>query len=460
MTKKSVLSEKNVPLHIIDTEIHLQSSLFQGENLFDLWWLFFDEGYTTKLGMEINCLKFSAKLLSYLKTINSVLQDLTISYNGLNIVSQDFRFILDHLKHLKHLTIFAAFGTERNILEYISDSKCQLQSFKFGQTQNMIDQQEFDKNVILQFLKTQNKEITSLDMTHWTRYLHIDEKRDVFAYLQNCQKLKKLKIHFEDFEEYQSDLSHLGEKGSVLSDNLPKTHIIDLTIDFCDVAKVVYNQAWFSWLQDIPVDVKVRFKDLTVLYFDLNFDQPMPMGLFKQVVDMDNLKLISGSWNPSWIIDSDWKNLEKLTMDVSFLKDSGYDYLHIDPQASKWHISFPNLKEATLNVGKHHFLYSSFMAIILGSKRLENLHIYFKGQNSIRQFDEIDFDNQLKTVKNLNLKTLSLTCTNRRQPMPCNSLLSLVKTSPNLQQITFDLMPDQLQVFQELGFTIQNHRMY
>ena len=156
------------------------------------------------------------------------------------------------------------------------------------------------------------------------------------------------------------------------------------------------------------------------------------MSLFKQVVEMDNLKLISGSWNPSWMIDSDWKNLEKIILDVSFLQDShhsGSDYLHIDPKASKWHISFPNLKEAMLNVGKHNFLYSSFKAIILGSKQLENLNIYFEGQNSIRQFDETDFDNQLKTVKNLNLKTLSLTCTTRGQPIPCKSLLSLVKKS-------------------------------
>ena len=103
-------------------------------------------------------------------------------------------------------------------------------------------------------------------------------------------------------------------------------------------------------------------------------------------------------------------------------------------------------------------MYSSSTAIILGSKQLENLNIYFEGQNSIRQFDEIDFDNQLKTVKNLNLKTLSLTCRTRQQPMPCKSLLSLVKKCPNLKQINFDLMPDQLQPFQELGFTIQSHR--
>ena len=444
-------------MFIID--IDSQSFIFQGENLFNLWWLLFNEDYTTKIGVEINCLIFSGKVLSYLKTINSVLQDLTISYNCLNEVSQDFRFILDHLKDLKHLTVFAAFGTERNILEDISDSKCQLQSFKFGQTQNKIDPQELNKNVILKFLKTQSKEIANLDMTNWTRNLHNGDKREVFAYLQNCQKLKKLKIHFEDFE---SDLSHLGEKGAVLSDNLPKTHIIDLKIDFCGIGKVVYNHAWFSWLQDIPVDVKVRFKDIRVFYYDITFDKPMPKCLFKQVVDIDNLKLVSYSWNSSWMIDCDWRNLEKLTMDVSFLKDSGalgFDLTgFILPQASKWHISFPNLKEATLNIGKHNFLYSSFLAIILGSKQLEHLNIYFESQNSIRQFDEIDFDNQLETVKNLNLKNLSLTCTTRQQPIPYKSLLSLAKKSPNLKEINFDLSPDQLQLFQKLGFFVQSHR--
>ena len=139
--------------------------------------------------MEINCLKFSGKLMSYLKTINSVLQNLTISYNCLN--KPDFIVILGHLKHLKHLTVFAAVGTEKNILEDISDSKCQLQSFKFGQTQNS---KELDKNAILKFLRTQNKEITSLDMTDWTRNLHFDDKIEVFAYLQNCKNLKNLKV--------------------------------------------------------------------------------------------------------------------------------------------------------------------------------------------------------------------------------------------------------------------------
>ena len=173
-------------------KIDLQSSLFQGENLFNLWWLFFNEDYTTKIGVEINCLKFSCKLLSYLKTINSVLQDLTISYNCLNNPDFRFMFILGHLKHLKHLTVFPAFGTEGNILRDISNSKCQLQSFKFGQTQNQIE--ELDKNAILKFLKTQNKEITNLDMTDWTRNLHFDDKIEVFAYLRNCKNLKNLKV--------------------------------------------------------------------------------------------------------------------------------------------------------------------------------------------------------------------------------------------------------------------------
>ena len=98
---------------------------FLGEELFNLWWLFFDEYYTTKIGFEINCLKFSGELITYLKKIKScVLQDLVISYNW--ILRQDFKFILDHLKHLKHLTIFAPFGSEMNILDDISNSNCRL----------------------------------------------------------------------------------------------------------------------------------------------------------------------------------------------------------------------------------------------------------------------------------------------------------------------------------------------
>ena len=169
---------------------------------------------------------------------------------------------------------------------------------------------------------------------------------------------------------------------------------------------------------------------------------------------MDSLKLISGSFNPGWMIESDWRNLEKLSMNVTFLPDPDYDHLGIDPQASKWCISFPMLKEATLNVGEHHFLYSSFMAIILGSKNLENLNITFTEHNSISRFNEFDFENRLKSVKNFKLKMLSLTCNVLQQPMPFKSLLQLVEKCPNLMQINYDLKKEQMRFFRDKGFTI------
>ena len=74
----------------------------------------------------------------------------------------------------------------------------------------------------------------------------------------------------------------------------------------------------------------------------------------------------------------------------------------------------------------------SVKVLILGSKRLENLNISFKDENAIRRFNEVDFENQLQTVKSLNLKMLSITCSARRQPMPYKSFLSLVKSLPVL----------------------------
>ena len=90
--------------------------------------------------------------------------------------------------------------------------------------------------------------------------------------------------------------------------------------------------------------------------------------------------------------------------------------------------------------------------LISGSKHLENLNISFKDDNAIRRFNEEDFEIQLQTVKSLNLKMLSITCSSRRQPMPYKSFLSLVKKCPDLKQIIFDLSPEQIQVFQGLGF--------
>jgi hypothetical protein len=388
--------------------------------------------------------------MSYLKGINSLLEDLIISYNW--ILRQEFKYLLDHLKNLKHLTVFPTYGAETKILEDITNSKCQLKSFKFGQHQKGTVK-KLDKATILTFLKTQNEELEELDMTDWISKLNVDDKKDVFEQLKNCKKLKKLKIHCLDVEGYRNDQSSMHRFWSVLSENLPKTSITDLTIDFSGMDEIVYNQAWFSWLQDIPVDVKIRFKDLQVLYFDME-DRPMPTGLFKQVVEMDSLKLISGSFNPGWMIESDWRNLEKLSMNVTFLPDPDYDHLGIDPQSSKWSIPFPMLKEATLNVGEHHFLYSSFVAIILGSKHLENLNITFKDQNSISRFNEFDFENRLQTVKNFKLKMLSLTCNVWQQPMPFKSLLQFVDKCPNLMQINFDLKPEQMRFFIDKGFTI------
>jgi len=463
-THSNVVSTKIVSFDKIVNKMRfypasLLSSLrgFRGEELFNLWWLFFDEYYTTKIGFEINCLKFSGELISYLKKINScVLQDLVISYNW--ILRQDFKFILDHLKHLKHLTIFAPFGSEMNILDDISNSKCQLKSFKFGRHQKG---KKLNKRAILEFLEAQHEEIESLDMTDWMRNLHINERLVVFAYFRNCKKLKTLKIHFKDIDG-RSSLVHPCEGGlkddefwAVLVDNLPKAQIKDFTIDFCgvnyvdDLTDIVCNESWFMWLKSIPVDLKVRFKDLQMKYFDTEEQPVISTGLFKQVVEIDNLKLISGSII-QWMIKSDWRDLEKLTMNVSYLANP--TFVGIPPQTINWCIEFPNLKEAILNIGEHHFFYSSFMGIILGSKHLENLSICFKDENAIRRFNEVDFEDQLQTVKSLNLKMLSITCSTRRQPMPYKSFLSLVKKCPDLKQINFDLSPEQIQVFQGLGF--------
>ena len=122
------------------------------------------------------------------------------------------------------------------------------------------------------------------------------------------------------------------------------------------------------------MDMKVYFKDLQMKYFDSEEQPVISSGLFKQVVEIDNLKLISGSII-QWMIKSDWRDLEKLTMNVSYLANP--TFLGIPPQTINWCIEFPNLREAILNIGEHHFFYSSFMGIILGT-----IHI-------LRNFDEI-----------------------------------------------------------------------
>ena len=460
-THSNVVSTKIVSFDKIVNKMRLYpagllSSLrgLQGEKLFNFWWLFFDEEYSNKIGLEINCPTFSAKLMSYLKSINSVLENLVITYNW--ILRQEFKYLLDHLKHLKHLTVFSTFGAESQILEDITNSKCRLQSFKFGPDQKKKrGRGGMTQKKIFNFLEGQSDYLVELDMTGWLSAF--DQKAEILEKLQICKKLKKLKIHFFDACCFKG-----GEdeeiKENFFSEILFKTGVMDLTIDFSDFDgwPHFFGFKELSWLKDVPVDMKIRFKGLKFDFRSNQGNDISTINLCKQVIEIDNLTFLPSFINPdhSWMIKSNWENLAKLSMKVGSQSIMNPP-INLNAQDLKWSISFPMLKEATLDIGSQLFLYSSFKAILLNSKNLENLNINFSNNNGIRRFDEFDFENQLKTERGFKLKMLSLTCTGatRYQPMPFKSFVELVKKCPYLMQINFDLKPEQLQNLSDVGFT-------
>ena len=132
-------------------------------------------------------------------------------------------------------------------------------------------------------------------MTGWLSAF--DQKTEIFEKLQVCKKLKKLKIHFFDACCYKGG----GEDEEISENFLPeilfKTGVTDLTIDFSDFdgRPHIYGFKELSWLKDVPVDMKIRFKDLK---FDLTSNKGNDISnidLCKQIVEIDNLICLNSS---------------------------------------------------------------------------------------------------------------------------------------------------------------------
>ena len=194
---------------------------FQDEKIFYLWWMFFDEEYSFKIGIENTFPTFSTMLMKYLKTINSNLEDLVISYSW--ILRQEFKYLLDHLKCLKKLTVYSN-NAEKNVLEDVAKSNCQLQSFKFSHNKN----KKLGKAVMKTFFESQKTSICEVDMTYWTQNLSHTDRLEVFESLKNCQKLQKLHLHV-------IDLAELGEHqdfGEITDLLFVKSTIKDFTISY------------------------------------------------------------------------------------------------------------------------------------------------------------------------------------------------------------------------------------
>ena len=182
--------------------------------------------------------------------------------------------------------------------------------------------------------------------------------------------------------------------------------------------------------------------------------------LFQNVVEIEEMQLITKSPNSGFMIDSNWKNAEKISLHCTVLPQRNYPSLN--PNDAKFWLKFPNLREMTLDLGEQNFLYSNFTSLIFHSHILECLSITFSHRNCVSRFDETDFSKRLTSAKLLRLKLLSLSCSKiQEEPIPFQSLILLVSKCPNLLQLYYNYKTkQQWQPILSKGFSLSKNAYY
>lgn len=382
----------------------LLSEIRNFPDLFSLWWLFFDEKYSTEIGIEINCSKFSLSLTKYLRSINSNLENLTISYNW--ILRSDFKNLLHHFKRLESLTVFATFGAENKVLKDISNTIICLKSFKFGDVKNFLS---LKQDIIEKFAKTQ-QELCDLDFTFWSKDPKIGSW--IFSQFPNLKKAK-MNLDYGAFLDSKSNFKNIEE-------------LILVGDEFRE----------FSWLEafQFPKSAKICLKDSQQFIYN---------PICEIFTEVENLTVQF----PGWAFNQDWFKLEKLSVNST---NSGNSVESLQ-------VKFPLLREAKIQIENHDLPYSVFSSLVFLSKNLETLIIYFTQRfYQVIDFDPIDFEEKLAKVKYFNFKVLHLVNKkpNNSSVIPFDAFVKIIDKSPKLAQVGFNLDQDQESLILKKGFAI------
>ena len=159
----------------------MEKNLTASNNLFIVWLSFFNENTSKTVGPM---LRFNTFIVPFLMTSQNCISELSMSYFELN--KSELPTILCHLKKtLTNLRIFqVSFSTGNEILDIISESDCQLQKLILN---NIF---QLDSKKILRFLKSQEKSLEKLDLTHWLNRNNPEEIDEIFTQISQMKNLK------------------------------------------------------------------------------------------------------------------------------------------------------------------------------------------------------------------------------------------------------------------------------
>ena len=155
---------------------------------------FFDEKTTKSAGIPVQNHDFTSSLTTCLKSFKySIISELYITYNW--ILKSELSSLLAHLKDtLKTLHVFALKGSENQVLEFVTESPCQIEELKFLERTDL----KLNKRTILKFLQNQQKSLRKLDLTFWldldNLYCDVKLLESIFKQISEMKQLEKLCI--------------------------------------------------------------------------------------------------------------------------------------------------------------------------------------------------------------------------------------------------------------------------
>ena len=124
---------------------------------------------------------------------SSIISELYITYNW--ILKSELSTLLSHLKDtLKTLHVFTLDGSENQVLDFVTESPCQIEELKFPERTDL----KLNKRNILKFLQKHQKSLKKLDLTFWLdlENVNCDVKllEPIFKQISEMKQLEKLCI--------------------------------------------------------------------------------------------------------------------------------------------------------------------------------------------------------------------------------------------------------------------------
>ena len=141
---------------------------------------------------------------------SSIISELYITYNW--ILKSELSTLLSHLKDtLKTLHVFTLDGSENQVLDFVTESPCQIEELKFPERTDL----KLNKRNILKFLQKHQKSLKKLDLTFWLdlENVNCDVKllEPIFKQISEMKQLEKLCIM--DHEYLVHCLKYLNMNG-------------------------------------------------------------------------------------------------------------------------------------------------------------------------------------------------------------------------------------------------------